>query len=153
MIESSGNIEEHLQAEGQVVASTSGISMWPMLRHRRDMIVLSSFEGDLKKYDVPLYRLPSGKLVLHRILQVRDDHYVIRGDNLLRKEHVPKEWVVAVLKSFYRSGKYYDCEKSKVYKVYVRCNIWSFPLRYLWKRRIRPILAKIKHTVFPVRTD
>ena len=145
-------MEEHLREQEQIVCSTSGVSMWPMLRNRKDMIVVSAVQGDLKKRDVPLYRTPSGKLILHRILAVKDDHYVIRGDNLLDKEHVPKKWVIGVLKAFYRNGKYYDCETNRIYHAYIRINQITFPIRYLWKRMIRPVLAKIKHVIMPHHT-
>ncbi len=147
------NLEALLHEQGEIMCSTSGTSMWPMLRHRQDMIVVGSESGDLKRHQVPLYRLPSGKLILHRILKVKSDYYVIRGDNLFRKERVPKDWVIGVLKAFYRDGKYYDCEKSRAYKAYVFLNRVSYPLRYAWKKALLPFLVKIKHVILPVKTN
>lgn len=139
------HIEEQLALSGEVMVCTSGISMLPMLRNRRDMVVIAKVKRPLERHDVPLYRLDSGKLVLHRILKVTDGGYIIRGDNLYFNEFVKDEQIIGVLKAFYRSGKYYDCEKStayKLYKVYVRL---SYPFRRLWKFKIRPILSRIKH--------
>ena len=71
-------IEQVLEREGVYVATISGVSMYPMLRNRRDTIVVTPCKGRLEKYDVPLYRVGK-KYVLHRILEVRPDSYVIRG--------------------------------------------------------------------------
>lgn len=142
------NIEQVLAEKGESISSSSGFSMYPMLRHRRDMIVIETVKRPLKKHDVPLYRLPSGKLVLHRILKVTDKCYIIRGDNLFKKEYVPEERIIGVLKAFYRDGKLYDCATNRKYHAYIVWIRLSYPLRYAWKKLIRPVLSKIKHTVF-----
>lgn len=139
------NIESVIEEKGEVMTSTAGSSMYPMLRHKRDMVVIEKVNRKLKKYDVPLYRLKSGKLVLHRILKVTDKGYVIRGDNLMNKEYnITDENIIGVLKAFYRGGKYYNCETNKKYKLYIFLNQISFPIRYAWKGLIRPILGKLK---------
>lgn len=142
------NIEQVLAEKGESISSSSGVSMYPMLRHRRDMIVVETVKRPLKRHDVPLYRLPGGKLVLHRILKVTDKCYIIRGDNLFKKEYVPREQIIGVLKAFYRDGKLYDCATSRKYHAYI---IWirlSYPWRFVWKKYIRPMLSRIKHTIF-----
>ena len=49
------------------VSTTSGVSMYPMLRNRRDTIIVKPPTAPLKKYDVPLYRR-GDDYVLHRII-------------------------------------------------------------------------------------
>ena len=143
------SISEILKTEGEVMQSTSGTSMYPMLRHRRDMVIIEPVNRKLKKHDVPLYVLPSGKLVLHRILKVTDNGYIIRGDNLYEKEYnITDNNIIGVLKAFCRNGKYYDCATSKKYHAYIVFSRLSYPLRYMWKKVIHPILSKIKHTIF-----
>lgn len=145
----SPHIEQAIAENGEIMASTAGVSMYPMLRNRRDMVVIERVNRALKPGDVPLYRLGSGKLVLHRILKVTDNGYVIRGDNLLDKEYnVKYDSIIGVLKAFYRNGKYYDCENSKSYKLYVALIRVSFPLRFLWKAFVRPTLGKLKRLLF-----
>ena len=59
--ESNGNIERQLAEQGFYVSTTVGCSMRPMLRNRRDrVIVLPIGDERLKKYDLPLYRRPDG---------------------------------------------------------------------------------------------
>lgn len=138
--------EEALKENGEFASLTVGISMRPMLREHRDVVIIGRVSGRLKKNDVPLYRRAgSGKFVLHRILKVTEDGYVIRGDNLYRKEYDVKDSdIIGVLKAFYRDGKYYDCLHSRKYRLYVFLNRASYPLRYIWKIHLRPALGKIK---------
>lgn len=46
-------IEETLEKEGVYVSTTVGTSMYPMLRNRRDTIIISPCDTKLKKYDIP----------------------------------------------------------------------------------------------------
>ena len=50
------SIEEGLKKNGYHASTTSGYSMYPLLRDRRDNIVVRPCSGRLKKYDVPLYK-------------------------------------------------------------------------------------------------
>ena len=75
--------------------------MYPMLRDRRDTIMIRPVEGRLKKYDVPLYRRGYRRgeaYVLHRIVKVLPDSYVICGDNCFKKEYgIREEQILGVL--------------------------------------------------------
>lgn len=125
-------IEDILKEEGVYVSITSGISMYPLLRDRKDTIVVRPCKGRLKKYDVPLYR--SGeRYILHRILKVNPDHYVIRGDNCVQKEYVADDQILGVLTQIYRNGKLVSTDDF-CYRSYAK--IWTliYPLRYLYKR-------------------
>ena len=128
-------LEQIIADEGTVVTTTVGISMWPMLRTRRDTVVISAPSGVRRVGDVVLYRLKSGKCVLHRIIGIRDDGYIIRGDSLINKETgITDDDIFGVLTSFYRGEHYIDCNNSKGYKVY--CKLWrlTLPLRFVfWK--------------------
>ncbi|MBR4073525.1 MAG: S24/S26 family peptidase [Clostridia bacterium] len=136
-----------LKEKEEVAILTTGISMRPMLREHRDVVIIERVNRPLRENDVPLYRRPnSNKFVLHRIVKVKKDGFVIRGDNLLINEYsVRKEDIIGVLKAFYRDGKYVDCATDKKYKLYVLYNRASFPARLLWRKYLRPFLGKIKH--------
>ena len=142
------SIESALAEQGEIILCSSGVSMFPMLRHRKDMVVIEKLERELKKYDVPVYRLKSGKIVMHRILEVRPDCYVIRGDNLLDKEYIKPEQIIGVLKEFHRNGRRIHCETSKGYKLYIFLTMHSYWLRFLWKKFLHPTLYKIKCIFF-----
>lgn len=143
------NADEALKENEEVAVLTSGISMEPMLRQHRDIVIIKRVNGRLNRNDVPLYRRAGcDRFVLHRILKVTNNGYVIRGDNLYTKEYDVKDGdIIGVLKAFYRDGKYYDCEKSRKYKIYVFLMRVSYPLRYIWKFKLRPFLGKVKRFI------
>ena len=93
-------IEDVLASEGVYAATTWGTSMYPMLRSGRDTVILRPPQGRLRCYDVPLYRVGE-KYVLHRVIRVLPEGYLIRGDNCLTTERVQESQVIGVLTSFY----------------------------------------------------
>lgn len=143
---SSGNIESQLTEQGFYVSTTVGWSMFPMLRNRRDrVIVLPKGDERLKKYDLPLYRRPDGKYILHRIIGVKDGMYIIRGDNTYVKEHVPESWVLGYVSEFYRNGKHHICS-ARGYRFYAA--VWNliFPFRWcFWM--FRRVLSKCRRVL------
>ena len=144
------NAEELLKTQDEVMTRTRGTSMRPLLRQGRDIVVIKRPQFPLKAGDAPLYRVKGKKeLVLHRILKVREDGvYIIRGDNLFVKEYVAESQIVGVMKAFYREGKYCDCVTSRKYQLYIILNRASYPLRYLWKCAVRPMLVKVYKKIF-----
>lgn len=97
---------EDVLARGEKLVYTNvGNSMMPMLRQRRDLLIIERPQGRLKRYDVPLYRRECGKYILHRVLGVRADGYVMCGDNQWRREFgVTDAQVIGVLTAFVRDG-------------------------------------------------
>ncbi|MBO5459461.1 MAG: S24/S26 family peptidase, partial [Lachnospira sp.] len=79
--------ESELDKHGFLIYTNVGDSMMPLLRQHHDLIVIKKTTGRLKKYDVPLYKRDSGQYVLHRILNVRKNDYVICGDNRYNREY------------------------------------------------------------------
>ncbi|MBE6583834.1 MAG: hypothetical protein E7649_02455 [Ruminococcaceae bacterium] len=105
------NIEKILGEQGVYVSTTSGVSMVPMLRDRRDTIVIKPAKERLKKYDVALYRR-GDSYVLHRVIKVLPDSYVIRGDNCIKKEFgITDADILGKLVEFYRKDKRVDMNK------------------------------------------
>ena len=126
-------IEDVIKAEGVFISTTSGVSMYPMLRDRRDTIVVRPPQGRLKKYDVALYKRGNA-YILHRVLKVKPDSYIIRGDNCDKKEYdITDKEVLGVLTEFYRDGKQIDMNGWR-YKMYVRVHCMLFPVRFLGRR-------------------
>ena len=139
------SIEEVIKEEGVFVSTTAGVSMYPMLRNRRDTIIVMPYTGRLKKYDVPLYKR-SSDYILHRIVKVLPDSYVICGDNCEKKEYgITDEQIVGVLTGFYRGAKQIDMN-SPAYKIYVRVWCATFPIRRVYKK-IRRKAAKVWHAL------
>lgn len=139
-------VEEQLKIQNTAAFLTRGASMYPLLRTHKDIVVISKAEHPLKIGEAPLYKVKGAQnLILHRIIDIAaDGTYIIRGDNTYKREYVSKENVVGVMTAVYRGGKYIDCASSKKYKFYVKLNKFSYPLRWLWKTKIRAFLGVIK---------
>ena len=142
-------VEEALKSQDTAAFLTSGASMRPLLRTHKDIVVISRASHPMAVGEVPLYKKKGvEKLILHRIIGVTDDGtYIIRGDNTYHKEYVPQSDVVGVMSAIYRGGKYIDCATSKRYKRYVKINNFFYPVRWLWKTKIRAFLSKIKRKI------
>ena len=127
------HIEEVLASQGVYISTTSGVSMYPMLRDRRDTIIIRPVSGRLKKYEVPLYRRGED-YVLHRIVKVTPEGYVICGDNCLKQEYqVTDREIIGVLRGFYRGDREVDMNGCG-YRLYCRFWVAVYPVRYVVKR-------------------
>ena len=129
MSRSGKHIEEVLVQQGVYVSTTVGVSMCPMLRNRRDTIVVEPLHGRrLRRFEVPLYRR-GDDYVLHRCVEVHSDSYTMLGDNCLNKEpDIPDERVIGVLTGLYRGEKKIDMD-GLPYRAYVRVWYAIYPLR------------------------
>ena len=129
-------IEDVLAAEGFYLGPPVGVSMWPMLRNRHDVMMVVPAEGELRRYDVALYRRGE-KYVLHRVVGYYGNGpkkgYVICGDNCVMLEYIPREDVFGVLRGFYRDGRHIDCETSRGYHAYSKLWVALFPARKVCK--------------------
>ena len=121
--------EEILTRDGRLVYTNVGDSMWPLIREGRDLLVIERPNGRLKRYDVPLYRRDSGQYVLHRVLRVRENDYVICGDNRWHRETgIADRHILGVLTAIIRDGKEFSVTDWR-YRLYVHLWCDLFPLR------------------------
>ncbi|MBO5879453.1 MAG: S24/S26 family peptidase [Clostridia bacterium] len=139
-------IEQQLKNKGSYASITKGCSMQPLFKTRRDMVVIEPLSREPKKYDVVLYRGAGAEYILHRIIKVCPEFFVIRGDNTYVKEFVPKENVIGVLTTFNRKGKR-GTTGDFSYILYSR--VWNFiyPIRSLYVK-LRRLASKIYHKLF-----
>lgn len=133
-------------ASGQTVRYLKfrGVSMLPMLRQGKDSVELSPLPERLKKYDLPVYRRKNGQFVMHRIVDVKADHYICLGDNTIAFEHIYPEQMIGVVSAFKRGDKRIEVD-APGYRVY--CRLWRLtrPVRamiYRMKRAARKLLRK-----------
>lgn len=120
-------IEAILEKEGFFACTTSGVSMFPMLRNRRDTVIIHPVSEHLKKYDVLLYRR-GDDYVLHRVVKVLEDGYLIRGDNCLNNEFVLDNQIIGILVSFYRGERLVKIDDIR-YVSYYKFWCFIYPLR------------------------
>lgn len=141
--------EEELAHNGFFIYRNVGDSMFPLIRQGKDLIVISQkTEMRLKKYDVPLYRRENGQYVLHRILKVRENDYVICGDNRWQKEYgITDHHIIGVLTAVIRNGKKIPITDIR-YRFYVHLWCDFFPIRFLLLRchsLLKRFINKAKH--------
>ena len=127
--------EEFLEKNGSMTYSNKGTSMLPLLREGKDLFtVAKKGSGRCSKYDVVLYRRPPHSYVLHRVIKVRKNDYVILGDNCLRKEYgITDDDIIAVMTSFVHNGKEHSVNDLS-YKLYSRFWVTAAPLRIALKK-------------------
>lgn len=136
--------EDEIKRTGRIIYTNVGDSMMPLIKQGRDVLVISVVNGRLKRYDIPLYKRDSGQYVLHRILKVRKNDYVICGDNRCNKEYgITDRHIIGVLSGIIRDGREIPVTdiKCRIY-AHLWCNL--FPVRVLiirirqiFKRRLK----------------
>ncbi len=145
------NLEETLAKDGVVIHHIAGVSMLPLLRQKIDTVVIEKKGDVLKENDVVFYKRDSGKFVLHRLLKIKENGYVIRGDNCYINEYDIKDrHILGVLKEIYRGDKRIDCKTSKGYKAYVYFWRYTYYVRKVWRFfwvPTRRLLGKIKRSI------
>lgn len=118
--------------------------MMPLIKQGRDLLVISRKpEHRLRRFDVPLYKRDTGQYVLHRIIRVRQNDYVICGDNRVNKEYgITDRHIIGVLTAVIRNGKELSVNSTK-YKLYVYLWYLLFPFRFVFIKG-RNLIRRIK---------
>ncbi len=136
--------EDEIKRTGRIIYTNVGDSMMPLIKQGRDVLVISAVNGRLKRYDIPLYKRDSGQYVLHRILKVRKNDYVICGDNRCNKEYgITDRHIIGVLSDIIRDGREIPVTDIKC-RIYAHLWCDLFPVRVLiirirqiFKRRLK----------------
>ena len=130
--------EQALEINGYFAGPPVGTSMLPLLRQREDVVVIRPCET-VRLLDVILYRRADGTTVLHRVVGLRRDSYVLRGDNQVVNEYgVTDEQIIGKLSAFYRKGRAHDMRELPV-RIYGAVWWAIYPLRFV----LQPLRAPI----------
>lgn len=142
--------KEELNRTGRLVYTNKGVSMMPLLRQDRDlMIIEKKVEGQLKQYDAVLFIRDNGQYVVHRILKVRPKDYWIVGDNCVSGEYIREDQIIGVLTGVVRDGKTIT-KTDPMYRLYVWLWCRFYPARFFLlrcKSFVRRIGSKVKRTL------
>lgn len=129
-------IEQELERNGRGLFQTVGDSMEPILHNRKSTVVIEKPIKTLQKYDVVLYRRPTGEYVLHRVVHIRRrrdwENIIIRGDNRVYQERVPRQWIIGVMTGYYpdESSKFISCTDVR-YQRYLRTLSRRYCIRWM----------------------
>ena len=136
-----------LNEDGYFVYTNVGTSMLPLLRAGRDIIEIRKLgKGRCRQFDVVVYQR-GDMYILHRILRVLPDGYIIAGDhNTFLERDITDAQILGVMTRVIRDGKSVTPDNFW-YKCYVYLWCAPYPVRFfilrcVWKlksiaRRIR----------------
>lgn len=142
---SSISYKEYLDQHGSMTYKFKGISMLPLLRQGKDLYtVRKKTDKRCEKYDVVLYYREPGEYVLHRIIEVREDDYVILGDNCVNKEYgIKDEDILGVMTAYIRGGKTHSVDE-KAYRLYSKIWVGTYGFRMFYRKVKRKIGRLVK---------
>ena len=139
--------EEYLEEYGTLTYTNVGVSMIPLLRQGKDLFTVRKKENArCARGDVILYRRKPDSYVLHRVVEVRPDDYVVLGDNCVEKEYgITDSDILGVMTGFTRSGKDYSVDDLS-YRIYTFLTLNTQGLRIAAKKtasRLRRLAKKV----------
>ena len=139
------NFEDYLSRYGSLTYKNKGTSMMPLLRQDRDLFtIVKKGPGRCRRNDVVLYKDEQSRYILHRVINVVPNGYIIRGDNTYRNEFRTDAEIIGVMTSLIRDGREISTEDTG-YKLYSALRNASYPFRYVYiqLRRAAGKLLKI----------
>ena len=141
--------EQFLSENGYYVSTPSGNSMRPFIVGKTDVVTVLPLKAGPRLFDAVLYRRKNGESVIHRIVAIKKDCYLIRGDNCYYTERVEKDCVFGVVHTVRRKNKTFSADKRGYLAL---AGLWHliYPVRYLLYggfrlvRKVKRMLSK-KH--------
>ena len=136
------SFEDIIERDGSLVYTNRGFSMYPMLRQNRDLLIISKITGELKKYDVVLFKR-NGKYILHRIIVVKENTYDTAGDhNWWKEKDIRRDEIIGILTAFVRDGREISVTDPAYQRyVYLWCDLYPLRCGILFaKNAIRKVL-------------
>ena len=123
-----------------------GNSMWPTLKNKGQSVVVKAKTERLNKFDVALYVRGQNIFVLHRVMEVLKDGYIMCGDSQFSLEKVTEDQIFGVMIGFYRGKKYVDCNdkkyKKQVENWYKRKTLRKIRIKFFYFRK--KVINKLK---------
>ena len=100
-----------LKAKGSVELRLKGSCMNPLLQDGEIAIIVPT--DKYKVGDMCLAEFPDGCLILHRIVDIRNEKYILKGDRARRAECLPERSLIGVASAVHNDKKTYYLAKSR----------------------------------------
>lgn len=113
--------KREIEKSGFLAFVPDGTSMWPILKPKKQTVIVQKKSERLVKFDVGFYTDKNGKYVLHRVMEVLPDGYVFMGDGQTVKDSVKEDDVFAVMTGFYKGKELINVNDSRYIK---KVNDW-----------------------------
>ena len=138
------DFESYINEHGKLIYTNVGVSMLPLLRQGKDLFVITVKKGRCKVGDVVLYRRKY-QHVLHRIIAMNENNYVILGDNCIEKEYDIKDSdIVGIMTYFIRNGKVHSVDET-CYRLYSFVWLKTSAIRIFIKKTLLFMRKLLKH--------
>ena len=120
--------------------TVSGNSMWPILVHNRDSVVITPCTKP-KRGDVVLFCPVEGQYLLHRIYRIKKDRIYTCGDgNCHRDGDFPVSSIMGKVVTLERKGKQIPCTRWW-YRCYSTLWRWCYPFRRPLLKLLRTLIS------------
>lgn len=129
-----------LERDGKYISVPAGISMLPMIRGRKDAVLVEKLINKPKRYDLVMYIRGEELGVIHRVIKFKNNKYIICGDNCWQLEYVNPEQIKGIVTEYCRNGKWHKTS-NLIHRIYV--HLWV-DLLFI-KRPLFYIRDKIKN--------
>lgn len=129
-------IKETLMHGGTVELPITGTSMFPLLKAGRDTVIIKS-DSSFQVGDIIFYRRDDGHFVLHRIVGVDENGYVLCGDNqTMPEKNITEKHIIAKVIEIHRNGKIILADDPKYLR---KVNFW---IKALPHRRVPLVIMR-----------
>lgn len=121
-------IEEAFRDNKTFEFPIKGTSMNPFL-HTGDLVELKKSDT-FKKNDIILYKRNDGTFILHRIVKVKDDYFILLGDHQVKKEFpIYYNQIIGKVISYKKNNK-------QKYLKGIKYKIYLFSLKFYFIRKM-----------------
>lgn len=146
-MEEKKNYISQLEKFGVISFVPKGNSMYPTLKNKGQSVCIKKKEKRLEKFDVGFYLRENGTFVLHRVLEVLEDGYVMCGDSQFYLEKIGEDKVFGYLTHYYKGKNLVEVDgehKKKIAKFYKRKTRRKIRVKsYLFLQRVKNKLKRI----------
>jgi signal peptidase I len=106
--------EDVLNKDNELFFTNVGYSMYPLIKEREDILHIVKTD-EFKKGDILLYKSNVDHYVLHRLLKIKKDKYILAGDyNYFKDQPITKEQILGKLITIKKKdGRIIDLSKDK----------------------------------------
>ncbi len=99
-------IKEELKKRKQLLIVPVGISMQPLFINSVTPVVVEWLNEKPKKNDIVLYSKPNNQIVLHRVISLRKEGVITRGDGMVGKGmFIPYKNIFGKCTAFYKGER------------------------------------------------
>ena len=109
--------EDILNKDNELFFTNVGYSMYPLIKEREDILHIVKTD-EFKKGDILLYKSNVDHYVLHRLLKIKKDQYILAGDyNYFKDQPITKEQILGKLITIKKKdGTLIDLSKDKKFR-------------------------------------